>query len=310
MRTVMNKMQKSAFALSITLWIIAALMAGSVMTLSFVKSGVQTVTLLEQKLQVQLRAENTFQLLLYYLKNGAYNYDYVMFDMPKTPGYVFPKKLLLNDSEQQLGEEVSVFLKDTGGLYSLMLPSAREISSLAWPTNPGNERVSAAAFTDWVDADSQPNLNGAESEYYLRKTGVHPRNRYSLQDLEELRLVRGFADMNETQWEAFSTHLHYGRSGFVNLMTLDKELLPGVLRVDAEKALSLDALRHSNPNLFVQTLYSLPGFDTQSLKFAPTKQVKIHIVSKSGNAAAHIEALVDMEYNFGHEITITHYSSH
>lgn len=56
---------------------------------------------------------------------------------------------------------------------------------------PGMDEATADAILDWVDADSQPRLLGAEADYYtLRVPPITPRNAMPT-DLEELLLIRG-----------------------------------------------------------------------------------------------------------------------
>jgi hypothetical protein len=305
-----NGRMRGGYALSIVLWIVAALLVGSATTLYFVKNGLRTSKLIEQKINAQLLAENTFELLQFYLKKGECSDNYVESALPKEAGEVFPKKMYVDGRKIVLKNGVTVTLKDTGMLFGVMAPPTGEMAQLAWPGNPRKQRIGAAAYLDWTDADSEVRLYGAEDQYYLRNgASVFPRNHYSPQALEELQAMRGYSDMNESRWEQFSQRLYVGANAFLNLMTVDDAMLACALDISREEAEALTGIRGNDPLRFKQRIQHLPAFDDTRFKFGPTKQFVITIHASVGEAVAVIESVIDVNYIEGHEITIMHYKN-
>ncbi len=63
----------------------------------------------------------------------------------------------------------------------------------------------ADAITDWIDADDDPELDGAESRYYQALTPPYQAHNRILVSLDELHLVKGFTDETVRQLEPFLT---------------------------------------------------------------------------------------------------------
>lgn len=299
---------RKAYALSITLWIVAALMAGSATALYFVKSGVRTATALEQKLQALNRAESAFELLKFYLKNGTYRDNYVAFEMPKTPTYSLASKLFLDGRQQTIGDALTVRLQDTGALFSVLYPESA-LANLASEANPALSSVMKNSLRDWTDEDDSPRPGGAERAYYLAKHSAVARNRYGLQGIGELRLIRGFSDLKAGEWKRVRGYLYYGQSFSKNVMTMDSSMLAATLSLSQMQAHSLVALRSEDAEAFKREISRLGGYDEESFIFRPTAEVKIVIVARAGEAVGRIDAVVNFNFVYDHEITVEQYAA-
>jgi general secretion pathway protein K len=86
-------------------------------------------------------------------------------------------------------------------------------------------------WTDWTDLNNITSLNGAEEDFYLSLDPPYrPRNNPELETVEEILLIRGFAELFEgVNVDAAFTIYGNNRSVNLNLATREAmELLPGL----------------------------------------------------------------------------------
>jgi len=62
------------------------------------------------------------------------------------------------------------------------------------------------SILDWIDADDNPRLSGAESDYYQRLDPPYYAKNAPVDDLSELLLVRGISDHPEIYWGGSATN--------------------------------------------------------------------------------------------------------
>ena len=76
------------------------------------------------------------------------------------------------------------------------------------------------SIQDWIDADDNPRLTGAESDYYQSLNPPYYAKNAPIDDLSELLLVRGIADHPEIYWGGSATNhtpaAFQHKLGFVN----------------------------------------------------------------------------------------------
>ncbi len=93
-----------------------------------------------------------------------------------------------------------------------------------WQINAEDASIAADSLADWIDNDSTPRANGAESDYY-QKLGIYdaPRNQGFLR-VDEMVLVRGMAavDQKKPDWRDYFSV--YGE-GQIDLRTVFKDVL-------------------------------------------------------------------------------------
>jgi general secretion pathway protein K len=86
----------------------------------------------------------------------------------------------------------------------------------------GIDRAVADAVVDWVDADENPRVGGAESSYYLGLPKPYRAKNDLFDTIGELRLVRGVTD---NVYETLRPFVTISSSGLVNINTAPKEVL-------------------------------------------------------------------------------------
>jgi len=83
----------------------------------------------------------------------------------------------------------------------------------------GTSEPLADAITDWIDADDDPELDGAESRYYQTRTPHYQAHNGPLVSLDELHLVKGFTDETVRQLEPILTVYPHAPNGAININT-------------------------------------------------------------------------------------------
>ncbi len=87
------------------------------------------------------------------------------------------------------------------------------------PLRGAASELLADAITDWIDADDDPELDGAESRYYQARTPPYQAHNRPLVSLEELHLVKGFTDETVRQLEPLLTVYPQAPNGVINMNT-------------------------------------------------------------------------------------------
>ena len=170
--------------------------------------------------------------------------------------------------EQELnGFRYGVRVSDEGGLIALNdavkpegIPLLRHVvkTLLGYGGTAGMDRHGDAAIgtvvdsiVDWVDADDQEGVNGAESGFYLDREPSYPAKNSDFDSIEELLLVRGV-----------TPELYYGTEGVpglkdiftpfvktnanhpkINIRRAPPAVLQVLLNIDAEEADALIEMR-------------------------------------------------------------------
>ncbi|MEM8867275.1 MAG: hypothetical protein AAGC73_03315 [Verrucomicrobiota bacterium] len=133
------------------------------------------------------------------------------------------------------GWEVSVEVQDEGGRLSLNTMTEEQLNYLLEETlefDFGTTRELSSSLLDWIDADNNRRLNGAETEDYLSEDPPYRAANSPLQTIEELQLINAWKDEffddegrpNEL-FERLSNMVSVIYSGGVNLNTASQEVL-------------------------------------------------------------------------------------
>ena len=133
------------------------------------------------------------------------------------------------------GWELSIRIADEGGKLPINTMSEELLNLMleeSFDFDFGAARELSGALLDWIDADDNRRLNGAESEDYLRRDPPYRAANGPLQSLEELRLLEiweeEFFDENGRPNELFfqmSSMVTVLRAGAVNLNCAPQEVL-------------------------------------------------------------------------------------
>lgn len=300
---------RRGYVLAVTIWIVVALFLGVSTMIAMSKNHVKATALLEKKLNAQLRAESIFELLTYALKEGTYQYDFVQIEPIRTMYGTLPGQLALDGSVRPLWDGTTVSLQDLGGRLNVKYPNAKALIRLVSNRSSINTAVMEDAAKDWIDADQFKSLNGAEAAEY-RKAGsrIRPRNAYAPQALEELRFIKGFDRIKMQQWNSVTGSLFYGILSNMNVFTMDENVLKHVLNVSMPQVRSLMRTKKRSPERFVHKINALQAFDIDYMRFRPTQEMRMRIVSRYEEAVAKIEAQLYFEPFGDEEVTIVSYS--
>lgn len=185
--------QKSGFALAMSLWISAILMAVTIYILSIYKTSVHNGVDLKDKLEAQLLNDSTIEKIKFYAKTGRFEKNYLLNKMKD-----MPSQLWLNGNTHKIDENNTINLKGTGGLQSLYNADSKvllkKINLIL-----KDKVVREASFRDWIDIDHEITFNGGEDSYYrAMQKNYAPSNIGSLQHPSEIFLIKGFQDINSS----------------------------------------------------------------------------------------------------------------
>jgi general secretion pathway protein K len=290
-----RKQTQKAFAFSITLWIIASLLFATVVILRFAKDEVNLSRGLNSKLQTQMIAQSVFDALKFYIPTADHTFISLKNPLLEDIKYPFPPEIVVDGREYNLSKEVSISLKDTSALLNVMYASSRNIANGLLSNN--NESLIATltdSLDDWRDEDDIRRANGAEQNSYLslgKKKVV--RNLKSIQDIHELKLIKGFEQISLNQIEST---LYYGRSSFLNLMLIENtHYLATLLEVDKRTISNLLALRKENSKKYIKNIMRLEHYDDNYMGFRLSKQFMVQITVKISEAKSVLNATISFK---------------
>ncbi|WP_084399997.1 type II secretion system minor pseudopilin GspK [Henriciella aquimarina] len=105
-----------------------------------------------------------------------------------------------------------------------------------------DERAVAATLSDWIDADQSPELGGAEDSFYRSEKPAYRTSGQPLQNLSELRAVRGYSPSVLAALEPLVCAMPSRVPQVININTLTEAQAPllslamsGALRVEAAR---------------------------------------------------------------------------
>lgn len=163
----------------------------------------------------------------------------------RTPAYRFNgRDLQLN---YPAGEDLVVRIYDHAGKINLNRINRQDMQLLIthWlgglEADPDEVQELLVAWTDWTDLNELEGVDGAENEYYENlEQGYTPRNNPELDSVEELLLIRGFAEVLEgVNLEAAFTVYGNGRRLNLNLATREAmRLVPGLSEESIENLIA------------------------------------------------------------------------
>ncbi len=236
------KESRRGFALSIVLWIVAALLFG-IATLALLAKDTQFLTKnVNAKLKTQIEAENILEHLKFYILTANSDYNSFINNSLSNSNYKFPNKIIVDNRWYEITKDIKIRLHDTSAMQNVFYLYAEDIAHLATTSSQRQERfVIIDSIKDWTDSDNIVSLNGAEASRYAMKEDVNYkiRNSPALQSTYEVRLINGIDTLSEKRWKQLHQRLYYGRATIVNLTLLDSKYLSYILKIDEFLASSL-----------------------------------------------------------------------
>lgn len=281
---------KKAFALSIVLWIVLAMVFGITALSLFTKDTLSLTKALDQKLHTRLEAESLLQKLIFYTATASYNYTSLL--NTTIPG--LPQSIHLDGTSYQDGN--STFrITDTSALLNVMFASSKDILSLLPSTVSHQHRYEIKdSLKDWKDKDDIPLLNGAEFSAYENRQGkpYRPRNALNIQDSNELRLINGFDKLSKASWNILRSKLYYGDGTTENLMLMNASRLSALFNIRDSQAQALVKIREKEPSEFIKNIQKLDNYDDEVYGFHLSLQLKIEIETTLGEARTKLETII------------------
>jgi len=302
-------MKKNGFALVLTLWIVAMMSLASVLYLSYAKKIVHNSRQLYEKLTLTFKAESTIELLKFYGSTGAIKSTFMTNTLVQKKFPTFPKQISIN-SKKIVWDNTTILLEDTGGLIDIS--DTDLLSNYIKGKNQdlkGKEDIIKDSIEDWLDENQFKQLNGAEDLFY-QNFGYESRDRGYFASPEELFLLKGFEDFNETDKDDLLSLLVMTDSHRHNILTLKSDLLQSMFSLSMSDVTQLKHFKKSNDLVhfmsFFHTIYK-ENYDLEADGALPSKIVRVTVNSKNKNIHKEIVLLIDFNIFFKKYFQVLNY---
>lgn len=291
-----KKKAKNGFALSIVLWIVAALMLVALLVALFSKETVTLSNGIEQKLQARLEANSMLEMLKFYIGTANYSNTSLLNETYSDLGVAFPHEITLDGRWYQLTPQKRFRIKDSSAVFSAFALNPYVFSRYV-AEDTVVQNIIRDSILDWVDVDHEIRLSGAESNYYQREKGVayRPSNLYRLQHPKELKLIRGLDSLSAQELDKIYENIYFMDGSQTNLALLDAKMLAAFFEISTSYAQTLVELRTQNLQSFAQELRSVNGYYEEAMGFAISKQFIIEIEVRHKNAKALLKTIIDFK---------------
>lgn len=148
---------------------------------------------------------------------------------------------LLRRIDEENNEELNITITSEGARFNINALVLAEDKSLIrsifihWGLDLDSAQALTDALADWVDADDEERLNGAESPYYNSIGRLNQPFNRPFYHLDEMRLVRGMSDVEALRpdWREWFT---IWSSGTLDLNEADAELIAVAAEVTKSQA--------------------------------------------------------------------------
>ena len=288
---------KKGFALSLVLWIVAALLLGVALLVSFSKDTLIITKGVKEKLEANIEARSTLEQLKFYILTG--NYDSIAISNNLTP---FPSKIYLDARKQKIGD-VTITLSDLSGKINLFYPSPSMVATIASDGKRELFYTMRDSLKDWLDKDNIVNLNGAEQAYYkLQANKAYlPRNAPAIQSVDELWLIKGFENLSNQQKKRLKKNFYAITTGAgINLALLSPLYLSKLLHLNTIELDTLLKLKKEDIEKFKEVVRKNKYYNDEYMGFYPSLKIEINIVVKKENATATFHTIID--FNKGMQV--------
>jgi len=285
---------RSGFALSIVLWIVAALLLGIAFIVSLSKDNLALTKRLHNKLDSRLEAESILEALKFAILTSDYDNSSLLI-IDNLP-YKFPKKIILDGRKYKISKEITISLQDASSMLKVTYPDANMIALLATKNNEREFLYTIKdSINDWMDEDNVVRLNGAEKSFYNLKKGVDygPRNSPALQSVEELRLINGINSLSSKRWNDLKKYLYFGDGATVNLSLITPSYLAKILKLDFYEASVLHRYEASDFNKFVTIIRENKNYNDEYMGFALSFKIKIDIMVKNHTSVSKLHTFIN-----------------
>jgi len=294
--------KRDGFALAMVLWISAILMAATLFLLGNYKKSVNYAVALNDKLEAEIKADSYIVQFNYYALTGKFFHQYIE---NKLKG--FPKKLSLLQTKIQLDKNTTLILRSGGDMLHMYALSPSIVNTMMQNHTHSRENFKDA-YQDWIDLDNMPLLNGAEGGYYQANTAYNVSNMGTIQHPEELFLIKGFQDLNESLKEKIIDNFHYGTSSIFDYAVISPGFLKNLIQVDDFELNQLYELYKDNYDLYEKKIYAMLSSHLDADYFGVSYLVDGIIIVNQGKSSIRRE--FNALYKNYHQRPITIFKNH
>lgn len=286
---------RRGFALSIVMWIVAALLLGTVLILSTSKNTLTLTKGVQDKLTARLMAQNYLEVLKYYVLTANFNSMSLINDV-QLPPFRLPRQIILDGRVYNVTKNLTFSMQDASSMINAAHPNGLLIAKFL-SKDKNNTLMTAIndSVMNWAGQYSASNLDGAEAGYYKRHRKPYvPRNYNALQSIDELRLIRGIDNVSHKDFDKLSKYLYCAQDGsVVNLALVNTTYLSYLLNINSKEAQALENIKLNNYNKFVNIIQSNKHYNADWMGLAISFNIRIKITAKVGNAVVRLDTLVD-----------------
>jgi type II secretory pathway component PulK len=293
-------MRSNGFSLALTLWIVAIMSLASALYLSYAKAIVTKSQQLNTKLQLTFEAESVIELIKFYGATGEFRRRAIFNSNLSRFVPNFPKKLYL-DSHKMVWRSTQIILQDSAGLLNVEDIDAI-VNYLIHQSDKLKDKkdIIRDSIRDWLDRDNFSRLNGAEDEFY-KKYSYRARSQGYFASTDEFFLIRGVEELNKTVKRRLSTLLVQSHAMKRNVATMNSEMLQSIYNISKINATLLERVKGADDFVKLLTLFHSiykENYDLERDGFAPSKVVKVEVVSSKNGISKRVEFLIDFSiYN-------------
>jgi general secretion pathway protein K len=300
---------RNGFALSIVMWIVAALLLGIVLILNLSKESLNLTKDLQDKQRARLEAQDYLELIKYYVITADFD-SRKLINGVQVASYKLPKQIVLDGREYHPTKDVTISMQDASSMVNLLYPNTPLIASLASENEQKLYYTINDSIKDWTDKDGKISLNGAENDYYQKQKNVRykPRNSPAIQSIDELRLIRGVDTLGVKTFDKLKKYLYFSQDGaFINMALLDSTYLSKILKIDLSTAQLMENYKQNEFTKFISMIQKNRNYNDELMGFALSFNIKIRVEVKVGNAVANLETFIDFRKKSSKDITTNTY---
>ncbi len=283
---------RSAFALSLVLWIVAALLLGVALLVSFSKDTLEITKGVKEKLTTRLKAESALEELKYYLVTGKPDNTGISNNLS-----AFPKKIVLDGRVYKTGN-IEFSITDLSAKMNIFHPSPDLIASVAADNKRELLYTMRDSLKDWVDKDNVVSLGGAERAYYKLQAerNYTPRNSPAIQSLDELWLIKGFDTLSAKKRNQLKQYFRDVTTGSnINLLLIKPLYLAKLLHFNSNEVESLVKLRKTDLQKFMAIVQKNKYFDDDYMRSVLSYKVEISLSVHTKYATTKLHTVIDLK---------------
>ncbi len=294
----MKDFNQRGSVLIITLIIMSVAVTLAFYIIKLSKDILATSSMILDKLEAKIEAESTVELLKYLVSTNAFSKDQIKINTTifenKDVGINLPKKILINGETVKIGN-TEIKALDTSAKFSVGSLDSATLRKILKYAGLENKDISIAtdSYEDWIDSDDLKHLNGAEKYYYQFEKGYKysPRNNVNLQDVGELKLIRGFKNI----YDNIKNHLVLTYKGGINVYTADAQTLAIALGISVDEAKQIIKIREKEKKFgelsqpVEETFQDYEGI----LSTFPSFMLEINIETTKNEAKEKVYCIID-----------------